>query len=82
MSKTGAPITWATIKTYFTAMDIDHMQNEGIDLSQYSQVVQFGQQIYKAVSTGRMPPKSSGEQPWSPAWVQNFQAWMKAGYPQ
>ena len=36
--------------------------------------------VYKAVSSGSMPPSDSGEERWSEDAVQLFKAWMDGGY--
>ena len=38
------------------------------------------QQILNRVSNGSMPPKRSGEPPWSPEDVQLFRDWIDGGY--
>ena len=34
------------------------------------------------VAAGFMPPPGSGEQPWSPAWINTFGCWIQQGCPQ
>ena len=65
----------------FTSMDIDHMNALGAKLDDYSFMSQPAKAslVYEAVSTGKMPPTTSGEQPWSPDKVQLFKAWMDGG---
>ena len=36
--------------------------------------------VYQQVSNGTMPPRASGEQPWSEDKVQRFKEWMDGGY--
>lgn len=75
--------TWNDpIKGYFTQTDIDHMKQERIDLSSYDAVKTNGERIYRAVSSGFMPPASSKEPKWSATRVSTFKQWMDAGYPQ
>ena len=66
----------------FTSMDIDHMSALGAKLDDYSFMSQPDKAslVYDAVSTGKMPPSTSGEEPWSPDKVQLFKAWMDGGY--
>jgi len=79
---TMATITWTDpIKGYFKPLDISHMKQVSggsIDLSDYNSVKTNGSDIYNMVSTQAMPPGN----PWSSQWVQNFQTWMNAGYPE
>jgi hypothetical protein len=76
-------VTWTNdIQAMFTATDIAHMKTKGIDLSSYQDVMINAVSIYNRVSSGSMPPPGSGEQPWSPAWVQMFGCWIQQGCPQ
>ena len=65
----------------FTSMDIDHMSALGTKLDDYSFMSQPDKAslVYEVVSSGKMPPGSSGEQPWSPDKVQLFKAWIDGG---
>lgn len=68
---------WHVIRGYFTETDIQHMLqvSQGtIDLSSCASVLQHAQIIYQHISTHRMPQ----EQPWRPAWINNFFAWMNS----
>jgi hypothetical protein len=77
-----ASITWTnTIKAQFTQFDIDHMKQVSggsLDLSSYASVKANGSGVYSMVSRKRMPPGN----PWSDQFIQNFNAWMTAGYPE
>ena len=66
----------------FTRIDIEHMSALGAVLDDYSFMSQpeKASLVYEAVSTGRMPPSTSGEQPWSQDKVQLFKAWIDGGY--
>jgi hypothetical protein len=66
----------------FTSMDIEHMRNAGVTLDDYTYMSQpaHATSVYKTVSTGSMPPKSSGEPPWTQDQVQTFKSWMDGGY--
>ncbi len=66
----------------FTSIDIDHMNALGTKLDDYSFMSQPDKAnlVYELVSSGKMPPGSSGEEPWSPDKVQLFKAWMDGGY--
>ena len=66
----------------FTSMDIDHMSALGTQLDDYSLMSQPDKAslVYELVSSGKMPPSTSGEEPWSPDKVQLFKAWMDGGF--
>ena len=66
----------------FTSMDVDHMSALGTQLDDYSFMSQPGtaSSVYQQVSSGRMPPSTSGEQPWSQDKVDLFKAWIDGGY--
>lgn len=81
----GCPnaVTWTNdIQKLFTPTDIAHMQSKGIDLSSYDDVKINAVPIYTKVSTQKMPPPGSGEQPWPQEWVDTFGCWIKQGCPQ
>jgi hypothetical protein len=79
---TTSSITWTnTIQGQFTQFDIDHMKQVSggsLDLSSYASVKANGSGVYSMVSRKRMPPGN----PWSDQFIQNFNAWMTAGYPE
>ncbi len=70
------------IKPLFTAMDIAHMRNFGVLLDDfdYMRDPAHAQNVLNSVSTGAMPPSSSGEPRWTSESVQLFQDWMTSGY--
>jgi hypothetical protein len=82
VSTSSSQITWSTIRSYFTSTDVDHMQGQGLDLSQYDQVVKNAPKILEYTASGQMPPPGSGEPRWTQEMLQNFQTWMQNGYPQ
>ena len=65
----------------FTSIDIDHMSALGAKLDDYSFMSQPDKAslVYEVVSSGKMPPSTSGEQPWSSDKVQLFKAWIDGG---
>jgi hypothetical protein len=67
----------------FTQMDIDHMQDLGVQLDSYDYMKDpsNAQDVYKQVSAKKMPPPDSGEDPWSEEKVNLFKTWMDEGYP-
>ena len=70
------------IRPLFTDMDIAHMKDHGVALDDlgYMRDPAHAQNVLNAVSSGAMPPRSSGEPPWSPGNVQLFRDWIAAGY--
>ncbi len=68
------------IRPLFTEMDVDHMKN-AMDLSDRSSVLAHADAIYASVSSGSMPPPSSGEPRWTPEMCATFKAWHEAGGP-
>ena len=69
------------IRPMFTDVDVAHMKREGVDLSSYEDVKTNANDIYAQVSSGRMPPRSSGESPWSQVWCNKFKSWQNQGCP-
>jgi hypothetical protein len=69
------------IRPLFTDMDIARMRVAGVLLDdfEYMRDPADAQKVLDAVSTGAMPPQSSGEPPWPPYNVQFFRDWMGAG---
>ena len=74
------------IKPMFTPMDQDHMKKMGskFDLGSYNDVKRKADRILARVSDKNrpMPPKSSGEKPWTQEMIDKFQQWINEGYPQ
>ena len=56
------------IRPLFTDVDVAHMKSFGVRLHDfdYMRDPAHAQNILNAVSTGAMPPRSSGEPGWSP----------------
>jgi hypothetical protein len=67
------------IRPKFTAEDVDHMNDFGIDLSDYATVRDNADLILTRLQdTGNpMPPVPRG--PWPPAWIECFQQWIDGG---
>ena len=70
------------IRSLFTSMDIVHMKDLGVALDDYGYIRDPGHahQVLDAVSTRILPPRRSGEPPWSPENVQLLRDWIAAGY--
>jgi hypothetical protein len=68
------------IRPMFTDLDVAHMKPFGLDLSDASSVKGHADAIYGAVSSGTMPPASSGER-WSTQMCATFKAWQQQGCP-
>lgn len=66
----------------FTSVDIEHMSAAGVLLNDFTFMSQppNATGVYQQVSSGKMPPSTSGEQPWSQDKVQLFKAWIDGGY--
>jgi hypothetical protein len=69
------------IRPMFTDMDVAHMKALGVDLSDRNDVMAHAEAIYGTVSTGAMPPASSGEAPWTAEMCDRFKRWQGAGCP-
>jgi len=65
------------IKPLFTEKDRDHMAFM-FDLGSYRDVKDNADDIYDAVSNGRMPPASAGG-PWPKDKVDLFKQWIDGG---
>lgn len=62
----------------FTDMDVDHMKN-AFDLADRDSVFAHAGAIYRAVSSGTMPPPSSGEPRWTDQMCAHFKQWLDQG---
>ena len=67
------------IRPKFTVEDVDHMNDFGIDLSDYATVRDNANLILTRLqdNDNPMPPRPRG--PWSSDWIQCFQQWIDAG---
>lgn len=67
------------IRPKFTTQDVDHMNDFGMDLSDYASVADNADAILaRLIDTDNpMPPKPAG--PWPPEWVDCFRQWIDAG---
>lgn len=70
----------ADIRPMFTEMDVAHMRNFDIDLSERDDVMAHAEAIYRTVSAGTMPPPSSGEARWTQEMCARFKRWQNEGY--
>lgn len=71
------PTWYGDIRNMFSQTDIDHMKNQGLDLSSYDDVTNSAGGIYGQVAGGNMPPGN----PWPQDWVNTFLNWMTNGFP-
>lgn len=69
------------IRPMFTDTDVAHMKPAGIDLSDADSVKTHADSIYRSVSSGAMPPPSSGESRWSAQKCETFKQWQLQGCP-
>jgi hypothetical protein len=80
MPAAANPTWYSDIRFMFNQTDIAHMQQLGIDLTSYDNVVANAGNIYGQVAAGNMPPGA----PWTtnhPDWITTFLNWMTNGYP-
>jgi hypothetical protein len=68
------------IRPMFTQTDVDHMI-AFMDLSDRGSVFENADAIHGAVSSGTMPPRSSGEPAWTPEMCATFKRWQDQGGP-
>lgn len=68
------------IRPMFTDVDVDHMRKL-IDLSDRDAVFAHGDAIYSAVTSGSMPPASSGVPRWTDEMCSRFRNWLDQGGP-
>ena len=64
----------------FTTMDVDHMI-KAMNLADRDSVFQHAAAIYSSVSSGSMPPPSSGEARWTSDMCARFKTWWDQGGP-
>jgi len=81
MADEGALSFEKDIRPMFTDLDVAHMKPAGIDLSGYADVKANADAIYETVSTGSMPPPSSGESRWTDEMCERFKRWRDQGCP-
>ncbi len=68
------------IRPMFTDTDVNHMRKL-LDLSDRDSVFTHGATIYDTVTTGKMPPPSSGEPRWTAEMCSRFKTWLDQGGP-
>ena len=66
------------IRPMFTDVDVAHMKNMGMDLSNKDDVEGSADDIYRVVSDGSMPPANTGER-WTPEMCARFKQWQTDG---
>jgi hypothetical protein len=78
----AAAPTWDQIKVLFNQTDIQHMQGQGLDLTDCSQVSGAASTILGVLNGNPflMPPEADGG-PWPKSQIDLFQAWVDAGAP-
>ena len=67
------------IRPKFTTEDVDHMNDLGMDLNDYSAVKDNAELILSRLkdTDNPMPPPPRG--PWPPEWIQCFEQWIESG---
>ncbi len=70
------------IRPLFTAMDIEHMRPAGVALDNiaYMSDPDHAESVYQKLSSKQMPPRYSGESPWSDGNIQLFRDWIDGGF--
>jgi len=71
----------ANVRPFFTSMDVAHMKGFGIDLSDRDSVAKHADAILQTVTSGSMPPSSSGEARWTDEMCATFKRWRDQGCP-
>jgi hypothetical protein len=69
------------IRPMFTDLDVQHMKPLGVDLSDFGAVKTSVDAIYGVVTSGVMPPPSSGEARWTPEMCDRLKRWQDEGCP-
>ena len=80
MAAPNKPVGYAQhLLTLFTDVDIDHMNNVGLDLTDYQVVRDNADLILKRLDhdTKYMPPLPNG--PWPVEWINLFRRWIAEG---
>jgi hypothetical protein len=67
------------VRPMFTDTDVAHMKPAGLDLSDRGDVQKQADAILEAVSSGSMPPASSGEPRWTNEMCETFKRWRDQG---
>lgn len=71
------PVFELHIRPMFRDIDIDHMRQHGLDLSDYNTVKGKARNILEWLkSSSPMPTRSTGG-PWPPEWIALFERWME-----
>lgn len=67
------------IRPKFTTEDVDHMNDLGLDLNDYSTVKDNADLILTRLTdpNSRMPPPP--RDPWPPEWIECFKQWIDSG---
>ena len=78
-------VTWEDdIKHYFTQMDVGCMRARNLDLSEYDAVKNRATSILSQLKLRVQDPTRGmpkGGRPWPQNRIDNFEAWMKDGFP-
>lgn len=79
MQPEGALSFVKDIRPMFTDMDVDHMK-KAMNLAERDSVFRHAEAIYAAVTSGSMPPPSSGAR-WTNEMCTRFKDWWDQGGP-
>lgn len=67
------------VRPLFTDTDIAHMGARGLDLNDHDDVMNNADLIYEKVTSGAMPPQSTGGVRWTKAQCDLFKSWQTGG---
>ena len=75
------PVFELHILPMFRATDLEHMQAQRLNLSDYDEVRRHADRILDKLTIDMPPPLGSGGPgPWPDEWVQLFRRWMESGF--
>jgi len=69
----------ADIRPKFTTEDVDHMNDLGLDLNDYSAVKSNADLILTRLTDPDSPMPPPPHDPWSAEWIQCFEQWIANG---
>jgi len=77
---TSGCTSYATdIRPKFTTVDVEHMTDMGLDLSDYNTVSNNADLILTRLTDTDNPMPPAPEGPWPPDWIQCFKDWIANG---
>ena len=67
------------IRPKFTTQDVDHMNDFGLDLNDYTTVKDNADMILERLKDTDRPMPPPPRDPWSQEWIQCFEDWIANG---